>query len=1265
MKKITLFLFAFFLNWQVNAQFGCGSAVVITSGYTATGITTPGNGGIEDWSDLPPDSAGVTNFYWEDDVYLFQYTAGATSEEISMTTVSVNGWNGIGIFSNCSGTTFSGALDAEGTTAGNSTKTVTANIAPGQTVYIAVGQWGDPYDLNFSVTNFTATPLVNPPGCVTLSTPANNAINVSSSQISWPAATGAATAYKVSVGTAPGTTNILNNVNVGNVLTYNLGGLDAGTTYYVTVISSNSNGDATGCLESNFSTCDSSAIPFSEEFETITSGVPGCWGIAGTTTTANYNFTSFATGNIGRGLRFDSYNNTNGLTSELTTPLIDATGATSLRVSFYFKNPTGGNFEVLVSSDGGTTYTSLENNLVGVANWTLKSYNITSSISDKIKVKFKGTSNYGNGDAYVYLDGVTIEPIPAAAPNCSAILIPANGAINVSSGKITWATNIDAAGYKISVGTSSGATDVLNMFDVGSITNYTIATAPGTTYYVTVFPFNASGTATGCTEISFTTCDAFTVPFTEGFNSTSTTESCWTVLNVNNDTDAWDMNYVTNPIEGNQSAMLYTDGNGGNNNDWLISPKITLTGNQRVRFQRKMESNFEPNDFRMLVSTTGVDPADFTQVIMPLTSYANNTAETMTVSLAGITGNIHIAWHVPAGGLDGWRLYIDDVVVEDIPNVIPTCSTITTPVDAALNVTNSRVTWTASLDAAGYKIFAGTAPGATDVLNGVNTLGLTSYVVPTDPGSTYFVKIVPFNATGDAVGCTEISFTTCDALVPEFIETFSTFLPSCWQSADNGNLTTGPATFGASGWVADGFANAGTAGAIRYELWLASANDWVISPIVSIPVTGYELKFDAAATQYFGTTAPTTPWEADDVVEVLVSTTGFTNWTVLYTYNNTNVPAPTGTANVIDLDAYAGQDVRFAFRAVEGATDGSADIDFFIDNFEVRLTPSSVPVCATNIVATPNATCGNFASTITWNAVAGADGYRITVGATSGGTTIANNVNIGNTTTYSFVGNVGTTYYYTIVPFNAAGSAVGCTENSFATVATGCYCPSVPTSNDNSGISNVQISATDFPTSDVTYFDHTATVVDMIQGISNNVQVTFATGYAYNTYLYIDLNNDFDFNDAGELVYSGVSLGANPTTLNASFVMPGAAPLGQHRMRLSTGDGNFLTTSDPCYSGAYGVTLDFTVNVIATASTDSFDNARFVAYPNPVKDVLNLSYTSEISTVRVLNLLGQEVVSKAVNGTSTQVDMSQLSAGTYIVNVTVGDSIKSIKVIKQ
>ena len=85
----------------------------------------------------------------------------------------------------------------------------------------------------------------------------------------------------------------------------------------------------------------------------------------------------------------------------------------------------------------------------------------------------------------------------------------------------------------------------------------------------------------------------------------------------------------------------------------------------------------------------------------------------------------------------------------------------------------------------------------------------------------------------------------------------------------------------------------------------------------------------------------------------------------------------------------------------------------------------------------------------------------------------------------------------------------------------------------------------------------------------------------------------------------------------------------------------------------------------ASLSSGSFDNANFVAYPNPVKDIFNISYSSEISSVRIINLLGQEVISTEVNATSTQIDMSQLSSGAYIVNVTVGDTIKTIKVVKQ
>lgn len=159
MKKITLFaILALAFSWQGFSQFGCGSGVVITDGYTASGITTPGTAGAEDWN-TNPTGTSINASYWDDDVYLFEYTAGATTEEISMTIFSRNSWNGIGIFSDCTGDTFSGELDTDGNSGSDVTKTVTALVGASTTVYIAVGQWGTPNDLDFDVTEFSVNAI--------------------------------------------------------------------------------------------------------------------------------------------------------------------------------------------------------------------------------------------------------------------------------------------------------------------------------------------------------------------------------------------------------------------------------------------------------------------------------------------------------------------------------------------------------------------------------------------------------------------------------------------------------------------------------------------------------------------------------------------------------------------------------------------------------------------------------------------------------------------------------------------------------------------------------------------------------------------------------------------------------------------------------------------------------------------------------------------------------------------------------------------------
>lgn len=91
--------------------------------------------------------------------------------------------------------------------------------------------------------------------------------------------------------------------------------------------------------------------------------------------------------------------------------------------------------------------------------------------------------------------------------------------------------------------------------------------------------------------------------------------------------------------------------------------------------------------------------------------------------------------------------------------------------------------------------------------------------------------------------------------------------------------------------------------------------------------------------------------------------------------------------------------------------------------------------------------------------------------------------------------------------------------------------------------------------------------------------------------------------------------------------------------------------------------LEVTVDVVLDRK--GFDTASFSYYPNPVKDVLNLRYSSEITSVTVYNLLGQQVTVKQLNATEGTVDMSTLADGTYIVNVTAGDNVKTLKVVKK
>ena len=113
---------------------------------------------------------------------------------------------------------------------------------------------GDPDDdFYFFIDNLTIVQeTLTVPSCSVVTVPANGVNPNNGSSVNWPAV-GGATGYKVYLGTATGTYDLVN----GTVVTatnYVLSGLLANTPYFVKVIPTNANGDATGCTESTFTT---------------------------------------------------------------------------------------------------------------------------------------------------------------------------------------------------------------------------------------------------------------------------------------------------------------------------------------------------------------------------------------------------------------------------------------------------------------------------------------------------------------------------------------------------------------------------------------------------------------------------------------------------------------------------------------------------------------------------------------------------------------------------------------------------------------------------------------------------------------------------------------------------------------------------------------------------------------------------------------------------------------------------------------------------
>jgi len=111
-----------------------------------------------------------------------------------------------------------------------------------------------------------------------------------------------------------------------------------------------------------------------------------------------------------------------------------------------------------------------------------------------------------------------------------------------------------------------------------------------------------------------------------------------------------------------------------------------------------------------------------------------------------------------------------------------------------------------------------------------------------------------------------------------------------------------------------------------------------------------------------------------------------------------------------------------------------------------------------------------------------------------------------------------------------------------------------------------------------------------------------------------------------------------------------------------TDDTTYYVAQDT--NGCESAKLPVVVNQVL--STQDFSLKGLKVYPNPSSDVVTVSHASALSNVLLINMLGQEVASKKATDNSVQVNVSQLTAGTYILKVTAADGgTATVKVVKQ
>ena len=159
-------------------------------------------------------------------------------------------------------------------------------------------------------------------------------------------------------------------------------------------------------------------------------------------------------------------------------------------------------------------------------------------------------------------------------------------------------------------------------------------------------------------------------------------------------------------------------------------------------------------------------------------------------------------------------------------------------------------------------------------------------------------------------------------------------------------------------------------------------------------------------------------------------------------------------------------------------------------------------------------------------------------------------------------------------------------------------------------------------------FSNTPIVLN--QGDYHKVSVSQGKRFVEHVTVWLDTNQDGDFDDTGEEIFQTV-FSTLDTFKDGSFIVPAGALLGTSRLRVAL---RWNQPAPPCGNYRYGEVEDYCVQIMPGTAINQIKNpiSNFSVYPNPFKQTITLAFDLDKNTdatLQLFNSIGQEVYQQA------------------------------------